>query len=170
MVWSKDMSISFLKQILDSNSLNYTEPQAEDESSEYKAHFFKIENKSVRYRMAKITPTKIGQFVTIWKRNSNKITCPYDSSDKIDFLMVAVEFKKKSGLFIFPKKALIREGILSVDATGGKRAFRVYPSWDKPESKQATKSQTWQLEFFVETPTDKAIDTKRIKSLYNFSI
>lgn len=33
-------------------------------------------------------------------------------------------------------------------------AIRVYPSWDKPVSKQAIKTQSWQLEYFIELSQD----------------
>nr|WP_144503386.1 MepB family protein [Bacillus pumilus] len=41
------------------------------------------------------------------------------------------------------------EPILKTDTTKGKMAMRVYPSWDKPASKQAIETQKWQLEYFV---------------------
>ena len=37
----------------------------EEESSEYGAYFFDLNSLSVRFRVAKITPTKVGQFVTL---------------------------------------------------------------------------------------------------------
>ena len=46
--------------------------EIEKESSEYCAHRFEINNKKILFRQAKITPTKIGQFVTLWKRNKTK--------------------------------------------------------------------------------------------------
>jgi hypothetical protein len=42
----------------------------ERESLEYAACSFKLNSMSVKFRVAKITPTKIGQFVTLWKRVS----------------------------------------------------------------------------------------------------
>jgi hypothetical protein len=57
----------------------------EPESKDYHALKLKISNKSIIYRTAKITPTKVGQFVTIWKRNAQKITAPYAFSDEFNF-------------------------------------------------------------------------------------
>ena len=38
--------------------------KTEDESTDYGASEFTIENRSVKFRVGKITPTKVGQFVT----------------------------------------------------------------------------------------------------------
>ncbi|MEQ1722257.1 MAG: MepB family protein [Pseudobdellovibrio sp.] len=107
-----------------------------------------MKTNSAIYREAKITPTKNGQFVTVWKRNSKGLTAPYDTSNKIDFYIITVKTKTKSGQFTFPKEVLIKQGIMSVKGKGGKRGLRVYPPWDKPQSKQAEKTQRWQLDYF----------------------
>jgi hypothetical protein len=44
--------------------LTCSEPKIEAESGEYGACEFKLNGLSVKFRVAKITPTKIGQFVT----------------------------------------------------------------------------------------------------------
>lgn len=100
------------------------------------------------YRTAKITPTKNGQFVTLWKRKLQGPIQPYDISDKIDFVIVNVMKNKKKGMFVFPAEVLVEQGVFSVKNKGGKRAIRVYPPWDKPQSKQAEKTQKWQLNYF----------------------
>lgn len=155
------------EQVFEVCKFKVSEPQKEDESSEYHAHTFKINNKSVHYRHAKITPTKVGQFVTFWKRPPNKIIQPYDSSDDIDLLIVTVKEKNRFGQFVFPKSALIKQGVISVNEKGGKRAIRVYPPWDKTESKQASKTQSWQLNFFAEIPKNKSIDVQKFKLFYS---
>lgn len=124
-------------------------PQPEAESSEYEACTFTLDQFSIKYRLAKITPTKIGQFVTLWKRNSQGITAPHDQSDAFDFYVIGVKTPKDSGQFIFPKKVLVEQGILSKNHRGGKRGFRLYPSWDQAMNSQAKKSQSWQLTYFV---------------------
>ncbi len=83
-------------------------------------------------------------------RLKERLTSPFDSSDNIDFFIVATKMKSKSGLFVFSKEALIKYNIFSKSHKGGKRRIRVYPSWDKLNSKQAEKTQMWQLEFFLE--------------------
>jgi hypothetical protein len=124
-------------------------PQAEAESSEYEACTFTVDQFSIKYRSAKITPTKVGQFVTLWKRNSKGITAPHDQTDPFDFYIIGVKTPKDSGQFIFPKAVLVQQGILSKNHRGGKRGFRLYPSWDQALNSQAKKSQNWQLTYFV---------------------
>lgn len=46
-----------------------SQPVAEAESAEYAAHEFTLDGLAVRFRAAKTTPTKVGQFVTVWKRS-----------------------------------------------------------------------------------------------------
>lgn len=60
----------------------------ESESIAYGAYMFKLNSMNVRFRVAKITPTKIGQFVTLWKRIGNGSIQPYDIVDSIDFFIV----------------------------------------------------------------------------------
>lgn len=156
-----------VEQVFEVCGLKWSQPKPEIESSEYQACRFKINNKTVQYRHAKITPTKNGQFVTIWKRAGKKPIQPYDSSDNIDLFVVTVKTKNQFGQFIFPKSALIKQGVFSMNGKGGKRAIRVYPPWDKAESRQAEKTQNWQLEFFAEIPKNKSIDVDRFRSLYS---
>ena len=40
----------------------------ENESADYEASEFTINNHSIKFRVGKISPTKVGQFVTFWKR------------------------------------------------------------------------------------------------------
>lgn len=130
------------------NGLNFSNLSAEEESAEYAAHTFEQGGKQIHFRVAKITPTKVGQFVTFWKRLDGGPIQPFDQSDSFDALMVVTCEDFHSGYFMFPKSALIAQDIISVNHAGGKRAFRVYPPWVKTESKQAQKTQSWQLKYF----------------------
>ena len=124
----------------------------ENESTDYGAAEFIIENQSIKFRVAKITPTKIGQFVTFWKRIGNGAIQPYDYNDSFDLLIVTVRDANQFGQFIFPKKVLYEKGVLSYGNKEGKRAIRVYPPWDKTDSLQARKTQAWQLKWFIQFP------------------
>lgn len=137
----------------------------ESESKEYQACRFKLNDKQAISRLAKITPKKSGQFVTFWKREHSKIIEPFDHTDLIDFFIVNIQKENKLGQFVFPKSILIQKGILSTDSIEGKRAFRVYPPWDTPTSKQAEKTQKWQLNYFYEI--GDTIDFDKVKGLYN---
>ena len=87
---------------------------------------------------------KIGQFVTLWKRDSTNITVPMDVNDGFDFVLILCHHDKRTGRFLFPKEALLKYGILTnpKNAKHGKRGFRVYPCWDVPQSKQAIKNSS----------------------------
>lgn len=136
----------------------------EAESAEYGACEFKIDNLAIKFRAAKITPTKIGQFVTFWKRKDKGPIQPFGSTDKFDLLIVSVRSGKYLGQFIFPKDALIKHGVLSTKTKEGKRALRVYPPWDKTTSPQAQRTQKWQTEFFLDF-TEGKLDKVRAKML-----
>lgn len=120
----------------------------DSESTEYQACSFKLNSFQIIHRLSKITPTKIGQFVTIWKRNDKGITAPFDVSDYFDFIVITSKFDKNMGQFVFPKSVLLEKGIISNNNTSGKRGIRVYPPWDIPTSKQAEKTQNWQIKHF----------------------
>ena len=119
------------------------------ESKEYLAHTFEIDNKKIIFRKAKITPTKTGQFVTIWKRNSKGITAPFNLLDDFESIIIFVKQDELIGAFIFPKAILHQKKIISDENKDGKRGIRVYPPWDTPSSKQAIKTQEWQIGHFV---------------------
>jgi len=122
----------------------------EEESAEYGACKFQINDSHILFRVGKITPTKIGQFVTLWKRIGKGPIMPYDDADPFDFFIVTVRDKNRFGQFIFPKNVLREKGIISQHGKGGKRAMRLYPAWDVVDNEQAKKTQTWQLHYFFE--------------------
>jgi len=136
----------------------------ESEGKAYKACKFKINNLKIICRNAKITPKKIGQFVTFWRRNKDGVTAPFQETDDIDFFVINVLKEHQIGQFVLPKSALIKNKIISTDQKEGKRGFRVYPKWDRPKSKQAKKTQKWQAKYFIEF--DDKIDLDIIKELY----
>ncbi|WP_088044275.1 MepB family protein [Bacillus sp. EAC] len=142
-------------------------PRIESQNAEYGAYVFNLNSLSIRFRVAKITPKKVGQFVTLWERIGDSPIQPYDISDPVDLFVISTRNDDKFGQFIFPKTVLCDQGILSNKGKGGKRAIRVYPPWDKPSSRQAKKTQTWQLEYFLETPLSRPIDCVRAHNLYN---
>jgi len=121
----------------------------EAESQEYCAATFNLNQLKVKYREAKITPTKTGQFVSIWKRNESGTTAPFDAFDDFDLLVISVEKGDLQGQFIFPKAKLIQQKIVTHNGIMGKRGIRVYPPWDIAGSKQAAKTQQWQTEYFL---------------------
>ena len=131
-------------------SLKVTNFQKEKEGLEYDACRFNLNGKKIICRSAKVTPKKVGQFVTFWKRNGEGDTTAFDESDQIDFYIVLCEDNNRTGQFIFPIYELICKGIVSSENKEGKRGFRVYPKWSEVVSKQAFKTQQWQLNYFTE--------------------
>jgi len=119
------------------------------EGSAYSACSYELEGKIIEYRAAKITPLKSGQFVTIWRRNKEGITRPFDSSDEMDFIIISCGKDDNFGLFIFPKSVLLSKGIISQKNEGGKRGIRLYPPWDMVSNNEAENTQSWQKNYFV---------------------
>ena len=147
------------------NGLNCKLIELDTESKEYGACTLQINNVLVKFRVGKITPTKIGQFVTLWKRIGKGPIQPYDITDPIDLFIVSVRNNQHFGQFVFPKTVLYQKGVISKDCIGGKRAMRVYPPWDKVDNQQAEKTQHWQLLYFFEIHPSH-VDTARIQKLY----
>ncbi|MFJ7682885.1 MepB family protein [Peribacillus butanolivorans] len=139
----------------------------EAQNAEYGAYIFKLNTFTVRFRVAKITPTKVGQFVTLWERIGDGVIQPYDVSEPVDLFVISTRKGNNFGQFVFPKAVLCDQNIVSNKGKGGKRAIRVYPPWDKPTSRQAQKTQIWQLKYFIEIPINTPIDCVRVQMLYS---
>lgn len=122
--------------------------QSEDESREYGATTFTVMNKKIKFRVAKLTPTKVGHFVAIWKREDG-VTKPHDEHDPYHFFIISVRDKMGFGQFIFNKSTLIENKIISTEFIKGKRGMRLYPPWVKTPNKQSKKSQEWQCKHFI---------------------
>ena len=153
------------EKVYDQCKFHFKNPKLNTESSEYGACSFQLNGKKIQHRVSKITPTKNGQFVTIWKRNQDGITEPFDINDKIDFIFITARSGDKLGQFIFPKRVLANKGIITQNGKSGKRGIRIYPPWDKPESKQAEKTQSWQLNYFLTINEDGFTDLGLAKKL-----
>lgn len=152
--------------IYDQCNFDFAYLKFNSESVDYGACTFELNKKNILYRVSKITPTKTGQFVTIWKRNKEGITVPFDTSDEIDFVIIAARRESDFGQFIFPKQVLADKGIISQNGKSGKRGIRVYPPWDIAENKQAKKTQSWQIQYFLTIQSDDSFDLNLAKQLF----
>lgn len=153
--------------VYDKCGFTFADAVPQKESSEYDAYTFQLNNINILFRSAKITPAKTGQFVTLWKRNSKGPIMPFDAADAIEIIVINTKTENRFGQFVFPKSVLIKHSVFAAHGKDGKRAIRVYPSWDKTESTQAIKTQKWQLEYFLEINQDKQLlDEARVKMLY----
>ena len=156
---STDSDLLTIKQVLyDQYHFTFSGLEIEAEGSGYAACAFKLNSLDVKFRSAKITPKKIGQFVTLWKRIADGPTQPYDAKDSVAFFVISVRRDNHFGQFVFPKAVLIEKSIFSLNGSGGKRGIRVYPPWDKAENSQAKKTQKWQLQYFLDLTSGLPID------------
>ena len=154
------------EQLYDPSSLSLSDFYNNEESTEYAACSFKLNSKKIEHRLSKITPTKVGQFVTIWKRNTEGITAPYSLSDGIDFIVITSRCKEQLGQFIFPISILVEKKIISSHVKEGKRGIRVYPPWDVPMSKQAIVTQEWQLAYFIPIHLDELVHIELLQQIF----
>ncbi|MGY0231866.1 MepB family protein [Longispora urticae] len=140
-------------------------PVPEPESAEYGAHTFTLDGSAVVFRVARTTPTKVGQFVTLWRRSAAGPIRPFDTGDAVDLFVVAVGDGR--GQFVFPRAVLVDRGVVSRDGVGGKRAIRVYPPWVATTSRQAGATQSWQLGYFLPLPADGSVDPAPARRLHH---
>ena len=133
------------------NSLGLAQtPVPEAESSDYGACRAELHGLHLVLRVAKTTPTKTGQFVTVWKRaHAGAEIAPLDDGDAIDLVIIFASDASQHGYFILSRAMLLEQGVMSRAGQGGKRALRVYPPWCAPQSKQALRTQRWQAACFV---------------------
>ncbi|MGW6980461.1 MepB family protein [Streptomyces sp. NPDC054932] len=141
-------------------------PVPEAEGAAYAAHAFTLDGLAVRFRAARTTPTKVGQFVTVWKRSPAGPIQPFDAADPVDLFVIGVGDAHHLGQFVLPMEALRRHGVVSTDGSGGKRAFRVYPPWVTTANRQADRAQAWQLDHFLHLHRDRPVDLDRARELY----
>jgi len=78
------------------------------EGAEYGACQFGLDKNNIVFRVAKITPIKVGLFVTIWKR-PRSTTMPFDSTDPVDFVIVDVIDSQNQGQFILIDKYSLKK-------------------------------------------------------------
>lgn len=162
----KDLDVAIQKVYKPAGLKITSEAKRETESSEYGACRFDINGHKVVFRIAKTTPTKIGQFVTIWKRPVvGGVIVPLDASDNVAFVIVSVCDDKNRGQFVFDQKLLITKDIMSFNGRGGKLAIRIYPPWTKPIAKMAIKTQQWQLPYFFSISEDGVAESSQVRKL-----
>lgn len=122
------------KMIYEPNDLTVKSIQEEKQNSKYGVGIFRLSSRTVRFRVANITPAKVGQFVAFWEKDENNRNQPFTYEEAPDLLVITT-FKNDSefGQFIFPKEILFKQNILRSSSTKGKMAIRVYSSGDKTD-------------------------------------
>ncbi len=154
--------------VYDPSGFVCSRPVPEPEGAEYAAHAFTLDGLSVRFRAAKTTPTKAGQFVTVWQRSEEGPIRPFDAGDGVDLFVVSSRAGGHFGQFVFPREVLCERGIVSRDRSGGKRGLRVYPPWVTTTSRQARATQAWQVTHFLHLGTGAGpADLVHARALYH---
>lgn len=153
--------------VYDPCGFSCSRPVPEAESADYAAHEFTLDGLAVRFRAARTTPTKVGQFVTVWKRSPAGPIQPFDAADPVDLFVISSRDDHHFGQFVLPVDALRRHGVVSAAGSGGKRGFRVYPPWVTTSNRQADRAQAWQLGFFLRLDQGGPVDLARAKELYH---
>lgn len=139
----------------------------DEECEAYSGLNFQLDDRTVKFRKAKVTPKKTGLFVTLWKRNANGQTEPFSITEPVDFYIIAAEKGQNMGFFLFPKAVLAEKGILSGKGKEGKRGFRVYPEWETTGNKQAEKTQNWQNTFFIDLSSNEEAGMEKFRKLFS---
>ncbi|MCH7322584.1 MepB family protein [Solibacillus sp. MA9] len=156
------------KLLYEPNNLTIKNFREETQNSDYGAGIFQLNSKLVRFRVAKITPTKIGQFVSFWEKDNTNKNQAFSFDNATDLLVInTFNDNGDFGQFVFPKEVLLKQNILKTANTKGKMAIRVYPSWDTPTSKQAIATQKWQLPYFVKVGEAASLQIQELLKLYS---
>ncbi|MCB1108953.1 MAG: MepB family protein [Chlamydiia bacterium] len=166
---SDDIHLDFVRArqlAYETSGLHLNNIRREVESAEYGACEFRLGGKLCKFRVGKVTPKKMGFFITIWKRDGVGPIMPYDLTDPVDLFVFSACTSQHFGQFVFPKAVLHEKGILSREGIGGKRALRVYPPWVLAPNRQAKKTQGWQVQYFFEIPTTIPVESARIRQLF----
>ncbi|MFG3613880.1 MepB family protein [Rummeliibacillus stabekisii] len=163
-------SLKYVNEIFyEPNHLTIKNIQEETQNADYGAGRFQLNSKSVRFRTAKITPTKVGQFVSFWEKDEANKNQAFSYDNATDLLVInTFNSKGDFGQFVFPKEVLLKQNILKNANSKGKMAIRVYPSWDTPSSKQAISTKKWQSPYFVKIDTTNSLSKHELLKLYSF--
>jgi len=163
-------TLTYVNELLyEPNHLTIKNIREETQNSDYGAGIFQLNSKSVRFRVAKITPTKVGQFVSFWEKDAANKNQAFSYENATDLLVINT-FNNNGdfGQFVFPKEVLLKQNILKTANTKGKMALRVYPSWDTPTSKQAIVTKKWQSPYFVKVDATTSLSIHELLKLYSF--
>lgn len=124
--------------------------RAEEQHSDYEAAVAILGAEAWRVRTARITPTKPGAFVAVWRRARDGSTQPFDVDGPTTGLIVLVEEEPRFGCFRFTTAHLDALGVVRSARRPGKRGFRVYPAWCSGLNTQAARTQRAQAPAFTD--------------------
>lgn len=122
----------------------------EEQNQAYEGLTFELNDETYRSRLAKKTPNKKGYFVVFWEKNRQNNNQPYAFESAPNQLIVLILDEEKQGVFLFPKKVLLEQGILTNQTSKGKMGIRVYPTWESELNTSAQRTQKWQAVYFTD--------------------
>lgn len=122
-----------------------------EQNSNYESGIAQIDGVEWHTRTARITPTKPGAFVAIWRRSSTGETAPFTADDGRGLLVFVLD-QGKRGFFRFSAEHLADLGVTASASRLGKRGFRVYPPWCVDLNRQAIRTQSLQLPAWADLP------------------
>ncbi|WP_430867768.1 MepB family protein [Demequina aurantiaca] len=122
----------------------------EPDNAAYSAAVLTVGTVRLRVREARVTPTKPGAFVSVWRRAPDGGTEPFPAADAEAGVLVFVAEAAHTGVFHFTPAHLAELGVVSTDSAPGKRGFRVYPPWCHHLNPQATRAQRAQASAFID--------------------
>lgn len=85
-------------------------------NQKYEAFNFNLKDLSFKSRLTKKTPLKQGYFVVFLAKNNINKNEPFEQQNTRDKLVITIQDGLHSGQFIFPKKVLIEQKILTTQA------------------------------------------------------
>lgn len=124
--------------------------QIEEQNSDYESGVAHIGKEQWRIRTARITPTKPGAFVAVWKRDEGGSTRPFTADESLSGLLVFVAEQERFGVFQFTTAHLTTLGYARSELHPGKRGFRLYAPWCSDLNPQASRTQRAQAAAFFE--------------------
>lgn len=125
-------------------------PEPEEERGDYESGVVRLGSAVWRLRTARVTPTKPGAFVAVWRRDDQGETRPFRCDESTAGLLVFVQDRTRFGVFRFTSAHLADLGVTQSPAHPGKRGFRVYPAWCTGINPQAERTQRAQASAFTE--------------------
>ncbi|MDH6679397.1 hypothetical protein M2284_003619 [Rhodococcus sp. LBL1] len=161
-----DPDVALVMGLFDVLGVEYSPAVPEPDNTDYGAVVSDIGRSTMRFRVGKLTPRKVGLFVSVWRRAPCGSTEPFPAEGNVDGLVVAAREGGRFGAFVFPTEVLVTRGVVSVDGAGGKRGFRVYPPWSATNNPQAKRSQQWQCDYFLGMDDGSDVDLNRAGRLF----
>ena len=152
------------KKIFEPLGILYSTPLVNTYEHTHRSFTTIINNKRCIISLAEKTAKKTGFFVTFWKKDHNNKSLPYDTKDPLDVLIIIAEEDVHYGVLILSRELLTQKKIVSSASAPGKRGFRIYTDWNRPESRHARITQQWQSQYFLNLSGIRSLHANQMPS------